>query len=124
MKKFLNKKSASENPTIYGIDKIIHNCNRTSNNISSSEMIGKKILEVIKEKEKAMELAKTMVKEKKKIWDFEHTRNLAEVIMFYYTSRKVCNMYLVSVVDQVIKTNKSFIKDRNDILEGIESLCK
>ena len=44
--------------------------------------------------------------------------------MFYYTSRKVCNMYLVSVVEHIMKTGKCFNRDRADVIEGIEHLCR
>lgn len=109
------------------MDRLMQNCDKGNVNRQGSSSVkiqADRIMEVIKEKEKQLEIFKNSKKSIYKKWDFEHTRTLAEIIMFYYTSRKVCNMYLVSVVDHILKTVKSFNRDRADIVEGIEHLCR
>lgn len=78
---------------------------------------------VIKEKERVLKETNPSGL-KKQLWDTEHTRNLAESIMFYYSARKVCNMYLVNVIDHIMRTQTNFKKNKKDICEGINYLCE
>lgn len=78
---------------------------------------------MIKEKERVLKET-TDQNPNNKLWDTEHTRNLAESIMFYYSARKVCNMYLVSVIDHIMRTQTCFKKTKSDICEGINYLCE
>ena len=67
---------------------------------------------VIKEKERVLKETNPSGL-KKQLWDTEHTRNLAESIMFYYSARKVCNMYLVNVIDHIMRTQTNFKKNKS-----------
>lgn len=78
----------------------------------NSKDLKSSLVEIVKEKErqfKEKNLRKNYIYES---WDKEHKIDQAEMIMFYYSSRKVSNMYLMNVVDHIAKTQTSFIQSK------------